>query len=596
MSAATLNQIILAVPRRYQDHPVLRFRQDDVWHAVDAVTWHRRLHSLHAALRSLTLAAGARVAILSENRPEWALADGACLTAGLVDVPIYPTLTPTQIAFMLRDAGAAAIFVSSRHHLTRLLAVRDQLPELRHIIVFDAIDDHDDVVSLASFEARGDALRARCPDWEADALRTRPDDLATLIYTSGTSGEPRGVMLTHGNIASNVAAALTTFELTSADECLSFLPLCHIFERMAGYYCMLAAGAVINYATSVDTVAAELIEVRPTVLMSVPRLYEKIHDRVLERVQQGGAVSQRIFAWARAVGARRVDAQLAHRPLATTDRLAWRVADALVFAKLRQRTGGRIRFCVSGGAPLNPDICRFFLAAGITLLEGYGLTESSPVIAVNTLAQLRPGTVGPPLPGVDVRIAADGEILARGPGIMLGYWHRPDATATAVDADGWLHTGDVGAIDDDGYLRITDRKKDLITTSGGKNIAPQPIEALLRQNRYVASAVMLGDARPYPIMVLVPDFDVLRAWMAGKDMRYIDAETAVTVPAVREKLEREARKCLRDLAQFEVPKKFLILAQDFTIESGELTPTLKVRRRVVADRYRDEIAALYAHV
>jgi long-chain acyl-CoA synthetase len=497
------------------------------------------------------------------------------------------------MAFMLRDAGVAAMFVSSRQQLARVQSVRDQLPELRHIIVFDGVDDDGDVISLASFEARGDARRDATRDWTSEALRVSPDDLATVIYTSGTTGEPRGVMLTHGNIASNVAAALTTFELTSTDECLSFLPLCHIFERMAGYYCMLAAGAVINYATSVDSVAAELIEVRPTVLMSVPRLYEKIHDRVVERVRESGAISQRLFAWSRDVGDRRVAARLAQHPLSMADRLAWRVADALVFAKLRQRTGGRIRFCVSGGAPLNPDICRFFLAAGITLLEGYGLTETSPVIAVNTMSRLRPGTVGAPLPGVDVRIAADGEILARGPGIMRGYWHRAEDTAAAIDADGWFHTGDVGAIDDDGYLRITDRKKDLIKTSGGKYIAPQPIEAALRHNRFIASAVMLGDGRQFPIMLLVPDFDVLRTWMDGKGMPCTDANSAVQVAAVREKLEREARKSLRDLAQFEVPKKFLILARDFSIESGELTPTLKVKRRVVAERYRDEIAALY---
>lgn len=575
----------------------MRYRRDDAWHDVDATTFHRRLHCMHAALKSLALAPGARVAILSENRPEWALADAACLTARFVDVPIYPTLTPPQMAFMLRDAGAAAIFVSSRHQLARIQSIRDQLPDLRHVIVFDGEDDADgDVISLATFEARGDALRAAAPDWESQALRASPDDLATLIYTSGTTGEPRGVMLSHGNIASNVAAAMTAFELTSADECLSFLPLCHIFERMAGYYCMLAAGAVINYATNVDSVAAELVEVRPTVLMSVPRLYEKIHDRVVERVQQSGAVSQRLFAWARGVGDRRVAAQLAARPLSVVDASAWRVADTLVFAKLRQRTGGRIRFCVSGGAPLNPDICRFFLAAGITLLEGYGLTETSPVIAVNTMSCLRPGTVGPPLPGVGVRIAADGEILARGPGIMRGYWNRADATADAVDADGWFHTGDIGAIDEDGYLRITDRKKDLIKTSGGKYIAPQPIEAALRQNRFIASAVMLGDGRRFPIMLLVPDFDVLRAWMTGKGMAYTDADTAVEVLAVREKIEREARKSLRDLAQFEAPKKFLILSHDFSIESGELTPTLKVKRRIVAERYRDEIAALYTQL
>jgi long-chain acyl-CoA synthetase len=390
-----------------------------------------------------------------------------------------------------------------------------------------------------------------------------------------------------------VTTSVGLFSFTAEDECLSFLPLSHIFERMFGHYCMFHAGVVINYAESVDTVPADMEEIRPQLMASVPRLYEKIYARVLDNVRTSSAHRKRIFAWAREVGERWAEATIARRPVSPALRLQRALADRLVFAKLRARTGGRIRFFISGGAPLSPDITRFFYAAGLPILEGYGLTETSPVMAVNTFKNHRLGTVGKAIPGVEIRIAHDGEIVTRGPNVMCGYFNKPQATAEAIDDEGWFHTGDIGLIDADGYLSITDRKKDLIVTAGGKNIAPQPIENLAKTSKFVASAVMIGDRRPFPIMLVVPNPAQVKGWAEHKGLPDGDLEQLLDHPDVRQKIEREVRMTLRDLAQFEMPKKLLILQKDFTVEAGELTPTLKVRRRIVEEHNRPAIEALY---
>jgi long-chain acyl-CoA synthetase len=486
------------------------------------------------------------------------------------------------------------VVVSSAAQLEKVRSIRDRLPALRLVIALDTDARGPDVLPFDELLACGRSARARHPDWRAHALQASPDDLATIIYTSGTTGDPKGVMLTHGNIASNVTTCVGLFDFGPGDECLSFLPLSHIFERMFGHYSMFHAGVVINYAGSIDTVAADMQELRPTMMASVPRLYEKIFSRVLDSVRASSSPRRRIFGWARRVGEAWVDRVLAGQPVPGRLALERRVADRLVFAKLRARTGGRIRFFISGGAPLAPDIARFFFAAGMPILEGYGLTETSPVMAVNTFGHTRFGTVGRPIPGVDIRIAPDGEIVTRGPNVMRGYFGKPDATAAALDGEGWFHTGDIGLLDAEGYLSITDRKKDLIVTAGGKNIAPQPIENLAKSSKFVSNAVMLGDRRPFPIMLVVPNAGPLKAWAARHGLPGEDMELLVRLPEVHTKLEREVRKTLRDLAQFEMPKKFLLLPNDFSVEGGELTPTLKVRRRIVEERHKTAIEALYA--
>jgi long-chain acyl-CoA synthetase len=571
----------------------MRARREGRWTGLSYDDLAERVRAASLGLRELGVADGERVAILSENRPEWAIADYACLAARCTDVPIYPTLPARQAEYILRDSGAVALLVSSPAQLEKALAIRERLPALRHLIAFDAAARGPGVLAFDDLLGCGRAAAARHPDWQARALHATPDDLATLIYTSGTTGDPKGVMLTHGNIASNVTTCVGLFDFGPGDECLSFLPLSHIFERMFGHYSMLHAGVVINYAGGIDTVAADMQELRPTMMASVPRLYEKIYSRVLDSVRAGPAARRHAFAWARRVGEAWVDRTLAGAPVPLALAAQRKVADRLVFSALRARTGGRIRFFISGGAPLASEIAKFFCAAGMPILEGYGLTETSPVMAVNVFGRTKLGTVGRPIPGVEVRIAADGEIVTRGPNVMHGYFGKPEATAEAVDPDGWFHTGDIGVLDAEGYLRITDRKKDLIVTAGGKNIAPQPIENLAKTSKYVSNAVMLGDRRPFPVMLVVPNPEALKAWAARHGLPADDLERLAGRPEVHAKLEREVRMTLRDLAQFEMPKKFLILPRDFSVEAGELTPTLKVRRRVVEQRYRPAIEELY---
>ncbi len=591
---ATLNELFFEALDRHGDLPAAyRHKVSGRWQPITHAELHRRVRAVSAGLRSSGVNAGDRVAILSENRIEWAITDYACLTVRCADVPVYPTLPSHQIEYILRDAGCKAVFCSDATQLEKIREIRANLPTLELVVAFDDGIAGDGERQFSEFEAAGAAEIDRWPDWRAEALQVTADDLATLIYTSGTTGDPKGVMLSHGNITSNVVASLQVLELRPGSDCLSFLPLSHIFERMVGHYLMLKAGVIINYASSIDAVAAEMMEVRPHLMASVPRLYEKIYARVVESAAEGSRLKRAIFEWARATGEKLLDYRTEKRSPSWLLLAASRVADRLLFAKLRARLGGRFEFAVSGGAPLNPEICRFFLAARIPILEGYGLTETSPVITVNRMELIKPGTVGPPIPGVEVKIAEDGEILTRGPHVMLGYYQNPAATSEAIDGDGWFHTGDIGEIDADGYLRITDRKKDLIVTAGGKNIAPQPIEALFKTSPFFTNAVMLGDKRRFPMMILVPNFDTLRGWTSHKGITEQDRARLVAMPEVKEKLEREARKLMRDLAHYETPKKFLIIPTDFTIDGGELTPKLSVRRKVVEEKWRAEIEAIY---
>jgi long-chain acyl-CoA synthetase len=591
----TLTEIFFGSMDRNASRPVyMRVKRNGTWVDLSFAEILARVQAFSIGLHELGVNAGDRLAILSENRPEWAVTDFACLACRCADVPVYSTLPAHQIEYILRDSGAVAICCSSASQLAKILEIRGNLPALKTIIVFDEGAAGPGTVTFESVLALGRAAVPRYPNWRADALTVKPDDLATLIYTSGTTGDPKGVMLTHGNITSNVVAGLQVLDLRQTDECLSFLPLCHIFERMAGHYCMTQMGAIINYATSIESVPQEMGELRPTVVCSVPRLYEKIYARVLENAMAGSPLKQKIFLWAKRVGESWAELAIEGKPVPAGLALRYRVAYELVFSKLAARVGGRLRFFVSGGAPLSADIARFFYAAGLPIMEGYGLTETSPVITVNGFGRARLGSVGKAVPGVEVRIAADGEILTRGPHVMKGYFNKPEATAEAIDADRWFHTGDIGVLDADGFLKITDRKKDIIVTAGGKNIAPQPIENAVKANPFVLNAVMIGDKRKYPIMLVVPNMEPLRKWAKAEGMGGRDDASLLGDIVVHNKLTGEIKKTLRDLAQFEMPKKFLIIDTDFTIERGELTPTLKVKRRVVEKLYQDRIEELYA--
>ena len=590
----TLTQLFFDTCAKYDKPDALQYKAHGAWHPISHRVLRDRVRHVGLGLKALGARSGDRVAILSENRPEWAIADYACLTSRLTDVPVYPTLPAEQITYILRDSGAIAIFVSNPMQAAKIAQIRDDLPALRSVIGFvPGLEGAD--MSLEELEAQG--RQADSPGAEAayerDARLVQPDDLATLIYTSGTTGEPKGVMLTHDNIYSNVAASSQAIPFTGTDVGLSFLPLSHIFERMAGHYMMFSTGTSIAYAESIDTVPVNMGEVRPTLMAAVPRLYEKMYARVLENALAGSAIKKRIFFWARAVADRWATEKLAGREPGGF--LAWKykLAMKLVFSKLQARTGGRLRYFVSGGAPLAPEINKFFYAAGLTILEGYGLTETSPVIAVNTPEHFRIGTVGRMIPGVEVKIAPDGEVLTRGPHVMKGYFNKPEATAEAIDAEGWLHTGDIGSLED-GYLRITDRKKDIIVTAGGKNIAPQPIENTVKTNKYVSQAVMIGDKRKFPVMLIVPNWEQLEKWAKIRNLIFTDRASLLTMPIVQAKMEKEVLGKLKGFAQFELPKKIRILEHDFSIERGELTPKLSVKRKVVDQTYRAEIDALYA--
>ncbi len=589
----TLNQLFFAAIEKHRRPDTLQVKRDGRYHRISADTLLERVRRVALGVEELGVRAGDRVAILSENRPEWAIVDYATLALGAADVPIYPNLPADQVGYILRDSGACVAFVSNPDQAAKVVAARATCPALRHIITFGSptsgVDRSLDAVETAGATAdangKRDALRER-------ALKVRPDDLATIIYTSGTTGDPKGVMLTHDNIYSNVMAGAATIPFAGDDTCLSFLPLSHIFERMAGHYLMLHAGASIAYAESTDTVPLNMTEVRPTIVLSVPRLYEKMYARVLENALSGGAVKKRIFFWGRAVAERWANVKLAGGEPKRFLAAQYGMAQRLVFSKLRTRTGGRLRYFVSGGAPLAPEINKFFYAAGLTILEGYGLTETSPVIAVNTPTAFRIGTVGKPVPGVEIAIAADGEILTRGPHVMRGYFNKPTATAEAIDSEGWFHTGDIGEIRD-GFLAITDRKKDIIVTAGGKNIAPQPIENKIKTNKYVSQAVMIGDRRKFPVILVVPNWDQLEKWARIHNILWTDRAQLLAMPTVHAKMEKEVHAECAELARFEMPKKIGLLEHDFSIERGELTPTLKVKRRVIDKQYKTLIDSLY---
>ncbi|HEV7389091.1 MAG TPA: long-chain fatty acid--CoA ligase [Gemmatimonadaceae bacterium] len=589
----TLNQLFFDAVTKFNRPDALQVKIGGAYRPISHKEVAERVRHAARGLSYLGVRRGDRVAILSENRPEWAIADFACLTAGMTDVPIYPTLPSDQIAYILKDSGATAIFVSNKEQAEKIRQIRNQLPALKSVIGFDEIPGLTNL-SITELEKHGTQGENKdtITTYREDALSTKPDDLATIIYTSGTTGEPKGVMLTHDNIFSNVAGARTKIPFEGDDTALSFLPLSHIFERMGGHYLMFATGTSIAYAESIDTVPVNLGEVKPTIVLSVPRLYEKMYARILETALTGGFLKKKIFFWARGVAERWANEKLAGREPGALLAKQYAIAQKLVFSKLKARTGGRLRYFVSGGAPLSPEINKFFYAAGLVILEGYGLTETSPVMCVNTPEDFRIGTVGKPIDGVEVKIAIDGEILTRGPHVMKGYYNKPEATRESINPEGWFHTGDIGMLRDD-FLAITDRKKDIIVTAGGKNIAPQPLENKVKTNKYVAQAVMLGDKRKFPSMLIVPNFDQLEKWAMKRNIMWTDRAQLLRMPTIQAKMEKEVNKELEGAAHYEIPKRIGLLEHDFSIERGELTPTQKVKRRAIDKHYKQLIDALY---
>ncbi|HTV02091.1 MAG TPA: long-chain fatty acid--CoA ligase, partial [Luteitalea sp.] len=563
-----------------------------------------RVRAIGLALIDMGIRPGDRVAIMSETRQEWLLTDLGIITARAVTVPIYPTLAGPQARFILQDSGARAVFVSDAAQASKILAERHLLPGLEFIVVFTdevppaAVRDSHSVLRLQQVIERGRARAAQpaaVEAYEAGIAAVQPDDLLTVIYTSGTTGEPKGVMLTHENMLSNIRAVVPVLVLTPQDVALSYLPLSHVFERLVTYL-YLYEGVTVCHAESIDTLARDLQFARPTVMTGVPRVYEKLHGRIRDAVSNGPAFRRRLFDWALKVGTDASAARLNGKAPSPVLKMQEAVTDSLVASKIRQRVGGRLRLAVSGSAPLPAHIARFFHAVGLPLIEGYGLTETSPVITVNPQDRPRFGTVGCPIDGVEVKIADDGEILTRGPHVMKGYWQRPEDTSAVLDPDGWFHTGDIGTMSPDGYLTITDRKKELLVTSGGKKIAPAPIEALLKRHPLVAEAMVVGEGRKFPAVLIVPNFTALEQRLQVLGLAGGTREALAARDDVRSLYAEVVEPLNRELAQYERLKKVALIPAEFSIATGELTPTLKLRRRIVLERWQSVVDALYEDV
>ncbi|HPF70712.1 MAG TPA: long-chain fatty acid--CoA ligase [Candidatus Krumholzibacteria bacterium] len=566
---------------------------DGRWEPMASSEALRRVQALRHGLLSLGVKPGDRVALLAENRVEWALTDLGIQAAGAVTVPVYPTLLPDAIGGILADCAPVAVFVSTGDQAAKIHQVRGDLPSIKDVVAFDRTE-LPDILAFTRLLEIGQNIVDRDPPAPGSPF-TAVDAAApcSIIYTSGTTGTPKGVVLSHRNFVSNVLSIQDEFPFERMDRCLSFLPLSHVLERMAGFYTMLFAGVGIYYAERMDTVPRDILEVKPQIMISVPRLYEKIYAKALGTAMGAGWPKRDIFFWAREVAMEAARRRADGQPLGGGLAFRHRLADRLVFHKLRARLGGNVQCMISGGAPLSEKINLFFNGAGLEICEGYGLTETAPVLTCNTPAVKRYGSVGRPVIETEIRIAADGEILARGPQVMLGYWHRPEATAEVIDKDGWFATGDIGRLDDDGFLFITDRKKDLIVTAGGKNIAPQPIENRFQTNKFVTQVVVIGDRRQYLSALVVPDFATLGDWAAAQGLRARTPAELVAEPRVQALFQEQLDHLNSELPGFSQIKKCSLLEQEFTLEAGELTPTMKVKRFAISRKYRDVINAMY---
>ncbi len=577
------------------DRPILKHKVDGKYVDIKYSELRQLSHDFAIGLMNLGVKKGERVALISENRPEWVVSDIAIHTLGAVDVPIYPTLTAKQIEYIFNDASIRFAIVSNQFQLNKVKKIFSEVKTLEKVIVLSDknVEFDERILSYNAIRESGNQFFKKNPDYfKKNKTQVSPNDMLTIIYTSGTTGNPKGVILTHSNLVSNITTSASFMPIDDQDVFLSFLPLCHSFERMAGYYTAMSCGATIAYAESVETVRDNLAEVHPTIMTSVPRLFERIYNRIKNQVESAPAARRKIFNWAIKVGSDYAKAKKSGR-ISVSLSLQHRIADKIVFHKLKTATGGRIKYFVSGGAALGREYGEFFEAVGLQIIEGYGLTESSPVISANRLDDYKFGSVGKPIPGVEVKIASDGEILARGPNIMTGYWNNKKATEEAIDKEGWLHTGDIGIFDADGFLVITDRKKHMFVSSGGKNIYPQPIEGMFLQSKYIDQFVLIGDRRMFLSALIVPDFDAVREYADRNKISYTNDEDLVSKEEIYEIIDKEVATLQKDLSNYERVRKFVLLSKPLSLEGGEMTPTLKMRRNVIEDKYQNLIEEMY---
>lgn len=581
---------------RYGSRCALRYKRDGRYRDISWSEFEDRVKDLAFGLIALGLRPGEKVALLSENRPEWAFSDLAVLSSGCVDVPIYPTDVPSQMAHIISDSGSAMAIVSTAEQLEKVLSVRKDIPSLRKIIMIDPPKSllGADTISLEEVMKTGAAKASEVRmEFESRLRSTGKDDLASIIYTSGTTGPAKGVCLTHGNFLSNCRVSVDVLPFDEKDVCLSFLPLSHVFERMASYYFTLLIGGTIAYAANMESVASDLKEIRPTYMCAPPRFYEKLYAGIMEKASMKKPGEKKALEKAFDAAKRYSGAVLNKLDISPALWLEYNIARICVFSKIKDAVGGRIKFFISGGAPLSRELAEFFFSVGIFIFEGYGLTETSPVVTVNTFKALRFGSVGKPLKDVEVRISSDGEILVKGPTVMKRYYNNEKATAEAIDGEGWFHTGDVGHFDGDGFLYITDRKKDIIITAGGKNIAPLNIENIIKSDSYIQEVVIHGDRRPYLTAIVVPDFNALKGLAIRLGIPYLKPEELASHPRVEEFIKGRIEEKQKDLPSYERIKRFKILDRPLKIEEGEMTPSLKVKRKVVAEKYKEVFDELY---
>ncbi|MEO8574029.1 MAG: long-chain fatty acid--CoA ligase [Pyrinomonadaceae bacterium] len=573
----------------------LNSRRGAEWNSISSNEMISRIENIACGLIALGFRQGDKAAILATNSPEWTLSDAGCQFAGIIDVPIYTTLAPSSVKYILSDSGAKVLFLENKAEYDRIADVVGECGSIEKLIFFNpAAIDLPNAISLMELEAVGDKTKIERRELLSElAKRIKPEDIATLIYTSGTTGEPKGVMLTHANILSNVIDAGEKYDFSTHDIALSVLPLTHVFERSA-MYLYIFNGMSVFYAESIDKVPDNLREVRPTIFIGVPRIFEKVYAKAKLKAAQAGGIKEKIFDWSIEVAKEFALAKERREEPSFFLSVKHKIADVLVFAKLREFFGGRLRACITGGAALPDEIFLIFTGAGIAIMQGYGLTETSPVLTSSNPSEVKLGTVGRPIRNTRIRIAQDGEVEATGPGVMLGYYNKPDATRDTFTEDGWFKTGDIGEIDGDGFLRITDRKKELFKTSGGKYIAPSPIEQMIRSSRFVSQAVLIGNDRKFAAALVVPNFEMLESYV---QLKSINARTPAELcrnDRIIDLIERQIDSATQALSRFEKVKKIALLENELTVAGGELTPTLKIKRRVVEEKYKDVIDRLYA--
>ena len=589
----TIPALFIYAAEKFDRSDALNYKRDGVWNRISSFEVVRRAENIALGLRSLGVAKGDRVAIFAANSPEWTLSDAGCQFAGVIDVPIYTTLSSDQVKYILNDSSSRVLFVDTLAAFERVKDAVAECSSVEHIVFFDAPDNvPSNAISLADLEARGRELRGREPDLIAAlANAVEPEDIATLIYTSGTTGEPKGVMLSHTNLISNAIDASNQLAFSPTDVCLSVLPLSHVFER-TGMYLYFVNGMAVYYAESVEKVPDNLKEVRPTIILGVPRIFEKVFEKARLKAARSSALKERIFDFA-IDAAKRFARANEEGKVSLGLKVRHALAEKLVLSKFREFFGGRLRYCITGGAALADEIYLIFTGANIAIMQGYGMTEASPVISANSPGSKRIGTVGVPIRNVRVRIADDGEIEVNSPGVMKGYFNKPDATKEAFTPDGWLRTGDIGRIDEDGFLIITDRKKELFKTSGGKYIAPSPIEQMIRSSKFVNQVVLVGNERKFPAALIVPNFEMLASYAELKGLDLETPQDFCSNEKILDLFERQVAEATSSLSQYEKVKKIALIENELTVENGELTPTLKVKRRVVDELYRSTIDALY---